>query len=379
MTLSLLVLCLLQTPPLDELLRDLSSENSGTRERATRQISERWKGWDDRDLKKIEQASRSGDSEAAARVQTILSEIALRRRVPARVLEATPNLLQVLRAGSVDQILDVFDRIEVLLKERKISERDLIPVYIELLDDRRPTPRTVESLRTFEEDKFIEVRELAERGLRVLVSKPQLSGREAWRAWWEENRDKPAADWYLPDLAHPQAEIRVGAIQRLAPIKEASHHARIFAALSTLRDNRQIGNAIDALHELPKEVLLRELRPFLRDPHPLARLSAARILFDSVPDESVAAVVDALDKPEGLDFEGLDPENFRSGSETLQWLGGVRHAKAFDFIRRATKSKNSGLKDQAMWQLGRIEGPHEVARNVLGAGQWPQRVRPEQR
>ena len=353
-----LFLGLLQDSSLDELLRDLSNEKASLREEATRRLSERWTAWSEADLKKIEQAAKAGDSETAARVQTVFAEIALRRRIPARIIEAAPNLLTVLRAGSADQTLDLIKGVEALLLREKVAERDLIPVYIELLDDARPTAQDSEEFPGRE--VFIELRTIAERNLSKLVSKPQLSGREAWRIWWKANRDQPPADWYLPDLAHVREDVRLEALRRLAAMKEPAHFPRIFGALRTLRSNRRISSAIDSLEDFPSEILLQELRPLLDDPHPYARLGAARLLFEILPDASVAAVLAALEEPDKMDLEDLDPQGFRSGSGTLDWLASIRHPKAFDFLCRATKSGNSGLKDQSMWHLSRIESPEAL-------------------
>src|SRR5215510_16434534 len=144
MMLLLLLLGTLQNSSLEDLLRDLSSESASTRETATRRLSEGWKTWSEADLKKIEQAGRSDDSETAARVRTVFAEFALRRRIPAPVIDATPKLLQVLLAGSVDQSMELIEHVEALMRLGKVSERELIPVYIELLDDRRATSLMVE-------------------------------------------------------------------------------------------------------------------------------------------------------------------------------------------------------------------------------------------
>ena len=367
MTILLCFLWALQEPSVDDLLRDLSHESAQAREKAGRRLADRWKEWTEADLQRIERVAAGRNLEAAIRAAEVFEEITRWRRIPAPLHEAAPNLTAIFRSGTADDAKGLIGRVRILVEKNKVSKLDAVPLWIEFLEDARETSEYAPSF-SIRDGRKLTVADCAQQQLHAEMGKSMLSGRAAWRTWWAENSRKPEKEWYLPDLANPHEQFRVEAVDRLARLKDASVYPAMFDAVRSIRDNLRLAAAIGSLAELPQEVLSRELRPYLASPYPYGRLAAARLLFGEFRDDAVASVIQSLEKPGEMNLAGLDPNGFRSGNETIDWLAATHHLRADEFLARTLKTGSLGLKVHVLDGYARNESPEplDVLAEALG-------------
>src|SRR5579872_7267446 len=98
---------LLQSDPMEDILKRFSQEKVELRDQASQDIVSRWKEWTESDLSKLRAAQDSTDPELRSRAKDCFDRILFNKSFPERLWTTVPNLGQILRSGTPADIVDL--------------------------------------------------------------------------------------------------------------------------------------------------------------------------------------------------------------------------------------------------------------------------------
>ncbi len=286
---------------MEALLQQLSKDALEAREKASAAIRDRWESWTDRDLERLRMLGAAGETEAAVRARAAFTHIGFRRRYPAiptEVWRQFPNVGELISEGDAPSIGKMLQELERKLDASELTKKDLPPVAIELVDDKRETGIGT-GIWDMGQEWILSVQSLA-RGMlwRVCPLFEHALTKEQCRAWWTANKDKTEREWLLGGLSHKNQGTRGAIIARLSSLKEADLQPRLFEALDGIDEENSFDTALRGMSKGPGDRLFDYLIKRFKTAHVELKIKILMILSRLDHDGVEETLAKAFEDPE---------------------------------------------------------------------------------
>lgn len=359
MVITLLAVLLLPLQDARELLQKLQSDKAEERDDASRKLKE----LGDAAIPELESASKGKDAEAAARAQTLLRAIRIRKNLTPKLLKAIPGVedrlaagqwtavflkaaareelgredVELLAAPALKQALGASEKGEVLGAIVRGKHHSAIPEIVELLKG-GPLLLRRQALSALLDFKAVE----AFPDLVALLDDPDEQVRSMALEALPRLDPKRARPEILRMLDDRSPMVRRYAVSKLGGLRDKSDAPKLLRALKD-PDATVRFHAMGGLRylEVPEAVL--GIGDLLKDPAPFVRGSAAQTLATLGASERIPDVLALLGDPE--------PQVRRSAIDALE---GYRATTAVPQITPLLQDPDSGVRKAAIWTLGKL-------------------------